>query len=219
MPFLSLTQGIHDMTTATRKRRLYKIDQLEPDARRLALERFQEWRNKTWDSYDNETVSEPMQYKLKEHYGLTNCELSWRLSCCQGDGVAFTGNPDIYQWVKHDEHLAMLYLKLSVYCRLLHQDDPQLSISIVSTSHHYSHYNTMHLEVTNCASWDEEEHDGQELYQMQTDIEEYLQELIKDISRDLERIGYDEIEYQSSEEYLNDNEYRFTANGHRYKRK
>ena len=204
-----------------RKQKLYRIDQLSPEAKAETIKRYRDSDAKY--PFDADSITEMFQNDLSEHYGLTNCEVFWSLSCCQGDGVAFTGNPDIYHWVEHDEHLAMLYLKLSVYCRLLNQDDPQLSISIVSTSHHYSHYNTMRLEVTNCASWDEGEHDGQELYQMQVDIEEYLQERIKDISKEMNKSGYDSINDMDSDEYLEQEiearDYRFTANGHRYKRK
>ena len=206
------------MTTATRNRRLYKIDKLEPHTRRLAMERFQERRNKTWDSFDTETVSEPMEYKLKEHYGITDCELTWSLSCCQGDGVAFKGKPDITKWAEKDEYLAGLISELESWSILSGFEPPEYSVGI--TIHgNYSHWNSMTVELVNETEWDGTEDVVVPLMDRVCDINDYLNKAVKDISRDLERIGYDEIDYQSSEEYLTDNDYRFTANGHRYKRK
>lgn len=206
------------MTTATRKRRLYKINKLEPHARRLALERFQEWRNTTWDSHDTDTISEPMEYKLTEHYGVTDCELTWSLSCCQGDGVAFKGKPDISRWAEKDDRLARLIAELESWAILSGFEPPEYSVEI-TTHGHYSHWNSMTVELTNETEWDGPEDVVVPLMDRVCDINDYLSEAVEQISRDLESIGYGEIDYQSSEEYLTNNDYRFTANGHRYKRK
>jgi len=206
------------MTTATKKRKLYKISQLEPRVRRLALERFQEWRNKTWNNYDNQNVAEPMEYRLTEHYGVTNCELTWSLSCSQGDGVAFSGKPDISKWAKKDQRLATLISELEAWAILSGLEPPEYFVEITIYGN-YSHWNSMTVELRNETNWYGDEDVVVPLMNRVCDIYEYLSDTVKQISRDLEKIGYAEIDYQSSEEYLTENGYRFTANGHRYRRK
>jgi hypothetical protein len=138
-----------------------------------------------------ECVGEISSKELEKRIGL---KIEWSLSHCQGDGVA-------------------------IYGTLFAQDAPKLewgngttaTLTRNSLSNHYSHEHTINVAVFR---YDE---DG---YETNSDCPENEQfaDQIRDICRELKRLGYGQIEALTSEEaihgYLDGGDARrFTENG------
>lgn len=192
---------------------MYSYSQLGPKGKAAAREWF---RSKGWDHCDD--LSELLDNDLSEVYGVTGCQVMYSLGYCQGDGVAFKGNPDMDIWADHDEKLRGLLIEAKGIAALLGFDEPDISVEIIHHGHYY-HRNTMEVSTVDFA-WQEgpmrEIVDAKE-----ADILRYLDDRVKEISRALEKTGYAEIEYRDSDEYLDallsgndDNDYfRWTRSG------
>jgi hypothetical protein len=203
------------MPTATRTRspRLYRYSQLGPKATSAAREWY---RSKGWDDCDD--LSELLNNELSDEYGVTGCKLYYSLGYCQGDGVAFAGDPDMDEWACHDEELRGLLSEIKGLAALLGFSEPDISVVI---SHHglACHWNSMEVSINDYA-WEE----GAMRESIDAKLEEilrYLEDRVKEISRALEKTGYAHIEYYQSDEYLDallsgndDNDYfRWTRSG------
>ena len=193
------------MKQITVSKTVYTLDELPDTACRYALEKMSallyDWieadqiteclNGELLAMLTGECVGEISSKELKNRVGL---QIEWSLSNSQGDGVA-------------------------IYGTLNSDDAPKLewgngttaTLTRNSLSRHYSHAYTMNVAVFR---YDE---DG---YEIDSDCPENEQfaDQIRDICRELEQIGYDQIESLTCEEaireYLN-NDYprRFTENG------
>jgi hypothetical protein len=190
-------------TTVTKT--VFTLDELSDTARQKALEKMcaymHEWiepdqvteylNGELLTMLTGECVGEISSKELTKRVGL---QIEWSLSNSQGDGVA-------------------------IYGTLNSDDAPKLewgnattaTLTRNSLSNHYSHAYTMNVAVFR---YDD---DG---YEMDSDCPENEQfaDQIRDICRQLEQIGYNQIKWLTCEatirEYLN-NDYprRFTENG------
>ncbi len=147
-----------------------------------------------WD--DAAILTEDFKIQLAER-GFPEMEVFWSLGYCQGDGVAFYG---------------------SVYPKDLKEKDPEakrfiealekagdcLSIGISGDNKHYHHWNSMTVEVEFESESDEEIPARLKIARpiLREDFQAYLAEKVKEISRELEKSGYAEIEYRHSEEAI-----------------
>lgn len=65
--------------------------------------------------------------------------------------------------------------------------------------------------------YEKAERDWAEIEKLSVEFQEYLEERIQEISREMEKTGYAEIEYHDSDEYITDmivgNDYKFTLEG------
>lgn len=117
------------------------------------------------------------------------------MSYSQGDGVAFYG--------RCDEEKVLRRLGFS---ELVGAD---ILIKLVSINSHYNHYNSMRAQV------ESSEVDDATL----EDIEEAINADIADVSRQLEREGYETIEAYNDDDYVDEtimvNDYTFDAQGNR----
>jgi hypothetical protein len=193
------------MRTITTETELYSFEELSTEAQERAVAEYVETAE-----FDTESMTDGMQYELGE-YGLSDMELNYSLSNCQGDGVAFYGDVDIEAVVRNNG-LNEKYLQLVEHA----------SVVIVSNSSatHYSHAGTM--SIFTLLDWqalktEKEESRFETLLQ---EFEEELDLLKNDISAKLETFGYAEIEYQQSfeviSEYFVTDEYEFHVNGSFY---
>ena len=173
-----------------------RYSELSPEARAVA----REW----WREQQHEThgLKGLLRDELKAHFGVTGCEVQYSLGYCQGDGVAFYGQPDLETWAEKDEHLAGLMARYTLWCTAWGYDVDLSCCISPSEVGHYHHHNTMWVDVDNCngypASVDES---GDHLV---GDIADYLHERVKEISWALEKLGYDEIEYQRSDDAIHE---------------
>lgn len=209
--------------------KLYTFNELNPEAQAKAIERYRE--SMDW-SIESEDVTENFKYKLEE-LGLPTDDVEWSLSHCQGDGMAFYGYVDMAKVARTllaDESLELYKLieaeNLSIVAKIYRN----------SFGHHYSHYNTMEVEMDGDSidtmitylyesngeeltteQWNEKE---EMLQTFLSDLEKLIVEYVKDVSIKLEREGYEHLDYVQTDEYIKEaiesNGYEFTADGKQY---
>lgn len=173
---------------------VYDFEELKEDVQEKVLNHFRE-------NNDYPFLEENLKGHLKEilqEYKikcLDEPRLRYSLSYCKGDGLSFVGDFE--------------FQGMRFYCRK------------GNLSNYYCHSNTIDINMEDI---EEEEYDGDLTEEIQIikikeakKIEEEFNELYHNICKKLEKIGYDEIEYQDSDENIKENiqinEYKFTENG------
>lgn len=165
-----------------------------------------------WD--DAEFLTEDFKTQLAEH-GFEETKVYWSLGHCQGDGVAFYGR--VYpESLKEKDRTAKRQIAA------LEAAGDTLYIEITGANSHYHHWNSMTVEIEF-----EDETDDEDLPArlkiarpaLRSNLEEYLAEKVKEISRELEKSGYAEIEYCQDEttirEELREREHLYEKDGAR----
>lgn len=145
-----------------------------------------------WD--DAEFLTEDFKTQLAE-YGFEDVEVYWSLGYCQGDGVAFYGGVDAENLKKKD-------LEISKLIQQLEASGDEISIEITGKNNHYHHWNSMTVEVDFENETDDEDLPSRlkiALPLLREELEGYLCDKVKEISRELEKSGYAEIEYHYCE--------------------
>ncbi len=148
-----------------------------------------------WD--DAEVLTEDFKTQLAE-LGFEDLDVYWSLGYCQGDGVAFYGCVDTEYLKKRDQAAKNLIEHLESA-----GDEP--SIEITGKNNFYHHWNSMTVEIKFESETDEEDLPSRLKFARplwRENLEEYLSERVKEISRELEKSGYAEIEYRYSEETI-----------------
>lgn len=207
---------------------LYKFEELSDEAKQNAIKHYRE-------SMDWQIISESITEKFTEKLsaiGYPTDDLEWSLSYSQGDGVAFYGEVDMDKVINRLEHKGY-DLNYDLY-RAINNKGLTITARIYRNSfgYHYSHYNTMEVEVDGDSievmveylygDLDENEyidkHD--EIYDFLLKLKGCIHNDIKDVSKELEKEGYSDIEYYSSDEAIAEiliaNEYKFTEDGMMY---
>lgn len=201
----------------------FSFSELSAEARAVALEWAREF------AFDVDNLTEWFISELDEK-GFSDVDCYWSLSSCQGDGVAFYTKKiqglDV-------SHLAEKQPGIDERVKRLHAWDVDFKLTINCTSNHYNHWNTMSVHVEGYDIPDPErwQHEGEDHYHVRCErrdttannllnaLEAAVQELVKDISKELEAAGYKEIEYQRADEQVAEmieaNEYRFAKDGKR----
>jgi len=172
------------------------FDELNGEAQEFAIfaerddgERFD------WD--DAQFMTEDFKMQLAER-GFDGVEVYWSLGYCQGDGVAFYGRVWAQDLKKKDEQAKTLIEKLE-------RAGDDIAIEITGASNHYHHWNSMTVEIEFDTEFEDEDLPSRLKIARpawREEFEEYLSERVKEISRELERSGYAEVEYQTSEETI-----------------
>lgn len=205
---------------------VYQFSELSEEAKDRAINSFRE--SMDW-SYESEVITEDFEYELGK-LGLPTDDIEWRLSHSQGDGVAFYGNVDM--GVVARRLLEGESLKLY---KLIEAHDLTISAKLYRNSYgtFYSHYNTMNVEmdtddihtiVEDIYDIESDSEDFQEKYEIVenliSELEEIISDDIKDVSMELERRGYDAIDYYNSDEAISEtiiaNGYEYTVDGKMY---
>lgn len=114
----------------------YTIDELSPEARARAIEKFREH---AFDDHDATMLTEEFQTILGEK-GILNAKASWSLGYCQGDGVCFTGNVDIPTVIEINK-----LEEFKPLVEIANRDD--LHARILNEGSRYCHWNSMTVEV------------------------------------------------------------------------
>ena len=173
--------------------------ELKPEAQELAASKERDSPERfDWD--DAEFLTEDFKTQLAES-GFEETEVYWSLSCCQGDGVAFYGRVLKESLKEKDRQARALITALEAA-----GDD--LYIEITGGGGHYHHSNSMTIEIEFENEFDDEDLPARLKIArpaMRENLEEYLNERVKEISRELEKSGYAEIEYHYNEETIRDN--------------
>jgi hypothetical protein len=169
------------------------FSELEPQAQEIAVasERDDPQR---FDCTDAEFLTEDFKVQLAES-GFEETEVYWSLGYCQGDGVAFYGRVYAESLKEKDRGAKRLIDALEAAGDTVY-------IKIAGRNNHYHHWNSMTIEIEF-----ENEIDDDDLPArlkiarpaLRENLEEYLAERVKEISRELEKSGYAEIEYRYDE--------------------
>lgn len=145
-----------------------------------------------WD--DAEFLTEDFKMRLTE-YGFEDMEVFWSLGYCQGDGVAFYGRVDAENLKKKDSNIESLIEQIEA-------SGDEISIEITGRNNHYHHWNSMTAEVEFENETDDEDLPSRlkiALPVLREELEGYFGDKVKEISRELEKSGYAEIEYRYDE--------------------
>lgn len=211
--------------------KLYKFNELDDKAK----EKARDWFRESWDSHDSDDISLAIREHISIHHGLESegyepgtleaedndkqsLKIWWSLSSCQGDGVAFEGRFSMDALAKKQPEVRKLVRRLKRF-------DASYSVQIKHFGHYY-HWNSMEVEAE---LYDvrslREESDAhyqarrEKAADLVEDLRKTVHELLKDISRDAAKAGYQEIEYKQSNEYVDEcieaNEYTFREDGRR----
>ena len=166
---------------------VYNIDELKPEVKKKAIRKIQSFLHET---FEPELLTEYFQTLLDDS-GLPNLNCYWSLSYCQGDGVAFYGRLDI------DALLACEACK-TIHPELRYLQAFQVGFEIQDRRIRYHHWNSM--IVNDDFTSDPDERVEKLIEERIETVKIFLTSYIRKISKELEKVGYDDIEYQTSEE-------------------
>jgi len=183
---------------------VYEFDELSPKAKDRAITWYRE-SGAAFDTEDTEAVSDMFRETLSAR-GLPTGDVRWRLSSSQGDGVAFYGRFDL------DEYLKANKLKSKFPALKDVANDITANIEKVGP-HMYDHYNTMRVEFEPQVELTDRQ--NKELDK----LKEFVGAQIEKVSHDLEKAGYEEIEYREGDEQIAEtiraNDWEFDVDGKR----
>lgn len=148
-----------------------------------------------WD--DAEFLTEDFKSQLDE-FGFGETEVYWSLGNCQGDGVAFYGRVYTESLKEKDRRAKRMVSALEAA-------GDELYIEITGKNSHYHHWNSMTVEVEFENDMEDDELPARLKIArpaLREEFEEYLAERVKEISRELEKSGYAEIEYRYDEDAI-----------------
>lgn len=150
-----------------------------------------------FDDDDAAFLTEDFQNQLTEK-GFEAVKVFWSLGYCQGDGVAFYGRVYREDLKAKDSHAKKLIERLE-------KAGDEISIEITGANSWYHHRNSMTVEVDFENEREEEDLPARlkiVLPVWREEFEGYLSERVKEISTELEKSGYAEIEYRHSDETI-----------------
>jgi hypothetical protein len=188
----------------TRTYIVYKFEELSAKAQENAITLLRE---QEYESFPSERLEESFVGYLKE-WGYPSDDIRFSLSYCQGDGVAFYGR--ISDW---DILLPRICPDKPGLSQIIEEWD--VSISIAGKSNHYHHHKSMMVVM---------EYDQGNDYPVPIEVVEALNKLTRcieedvcDRSKELERLGYLDIEHSMKEEVIKEaieaNQWRFLEDG------
>jgi len=172
---------------------VYTYDELNDQAKEKVREWYRQGQAELGD-YTRE-VSEHFKYALDE-IGYPSDKCYWSLSNCQGDGMAFYGDIDRDAIAKiRNRVLPRTSRARSLTNTFLFNE---VTFTISDCNRHYNHYNSMavNFEANNVS---------EKTYQLLIELRDAIQEDVKDLSKELERAGYDIIEGMEEDEYVDEN--------------
>jgi len=193
------------------KTTVYTYDELSDEAKEKAREWWLSVSEGGFDQLDSEMLTEMFKDLLKEWGFKKGVDVWWSLGSSQGDGVAFQGDLDIPKYVD---------ARAKDFRRVIGKVE-----AWVKHEGRYYHSNSMEAGV---AATDSERDlapkdwfPGKPTAELLDEFATFLGEDVKKMSKELEKIGYQEIEYRQSEEAIAEmliaNEYEFTADGRRFR--
>ncbi len=182
---MKLSELREKYAAAPRPKKLRFFWELNRQAQDTAITEERE-RPERFDWNDAAILTEDFKMQLAER-GFPNVEVFWSLGYCQGDGVAFYGSV-------HTEDLKKKDPPARKFIEALEKAGDVLSIGIAGENNHCHHWNSMTVEV----EFESEEDCLPPRLRiarpvLREQLEKYLAEKVKEISRELEKSGYAEI--------------------------
>lgn len=172
------------------------FDELSDEAKGFAVENEKN-SGRRFDETDALFLTEDFQQQLNEK-GFEAVKVFWSLGYCQGDGVAFYGRV-------YTDDLKSKDLNAKKLIERLETAGDDISIEITGANGWYHHRNSMTVEINFENETDDEDLPARlkiALPVWREDFEGYLTERVKEISDELEKSGYAEIDYRYEDETI-----------------
>lgn len=181
-----------------RPKRLRFFDELNEKAQEFAIQTERDGGERfDWD--DARILTEDFKTQLAE-CGFCGVEVYWSLGYCQGDGVAFYGCVFTEDLKEKDEQAGILIERLEAA-------GDEISIEITGANSFYHHRNSMCVEIDFLNEIEDDELPARLKIARplwREAFEQYLSGKVRQISQELEKSGYAEIEYRCDENTIRD---------------
>ena len=210
--------------------KIFTIDELTEENKKNAIENY---RNRyfeyLFDDVDAEIMIEDFLNDMEENgFDIDNKKIYYSLSNCQGDGLCIVGditNNDIINILKKENETLISFVKfIDMFGNINHN------------SNYYYHYNTMNFNFENDVDYignatminflNEEKNFLNKVTEKNVEnivdelinnINEIVENYFKELAKEYEIEGYENIEYHYTEEYIYDiclnNDFEFLENG------
>lgn len=165
---------------------LFSITELDEKAQEKAVDYLRDL-----DYFGAETDDIESMFKERlEEYGLPTEQVEFSLGHRQGDGVAFYGDIDVEKLLKNIG-------EWDKYAWLVNHYKLSATSTRNSWGSHYSHFNTMDVDMEHEYVYHANSHImlGQELLEL-------IKLRVVSVSKELESMGYKEIEYRQEKEQI-----------------
>lgn len=187
----------------------YKFDELSKEAKENAIEKFrnQQQQHGEYLYFFAESCSEQAKEK-----GFEEIDLTYSLSCSQGDGLSFSAK----EYTKLEELFnSVLGKGKEKTAKILAEN---CEVKIEKNQGHYCYASNSDVQIRlegyssalNCTNFDRCD-------EVVEKVEEMLINIYLELCKQLEKEGYADIEYQDSDEAIKEtieaNEYEFTEDG------
>ena len=172
------------------------FDELIEEAKESAIENERS-SGRRFDDDDAAFLTEDFQNQLAEK-GFEAVKVFWSLGYCQGDGVAFYGRVYADDLKGKDPEAKKLIERLE-------KAGDEISIEITGANNWYHHRNSMTVEIDFENEREEDDLPSRlkiALPALREEFEDYLSEKVKEISTELEKSGYAEIDYRYQDETI-----------------
>jgi hypothetical protein len=190
----------------TIRTKIYKFEELSNEAKQVAIKDYRNKQEYYLDSFNDDVVE---QIENVGFYG--DVKLQYSLSYCQGDGLSFSCDGI-------DESLL-----LSFFAEVLGEGKEKTAKLIIENSYFSNGGNNGRYCF---ASKNDIEYifdsgvDAPNIENIVLQVETKIQNLYMELCKDLEKKGYEDIEYQCSDEAITEtiiaNDYEFLSNGKMY---
>jgi hypothetical protein len=187
---------------------IYQFNELTEEAKENAIEKYRENNEGDFDFFED-----TMKDLLEHHTPFKDLKMSYSLSYSQGDGVSFKGALSLEEILEADLITKAEYK----YLEKQMDEGRSLEISIEKHDSRYSHEYTMYGQIIFETYPEDHYKTVEKLQSLEERIEENLTEYAREKAREIEKIGYEEIEYINSDEYIIEqiehNEYEYDEDG------
>lgn len=200
---------------------LFSYEELSPEAQKAAREQWEQDDREAGSPGACEVVNEDFEQAVGDAGYPTN-NIQWSLSYCQGDGMAFYGTVDVdgklLDRLVPDTNTVM-GMKIATMKRLLEIDAISLVVEITPNSYgrHYSHYNTMDVQLHVDFYEDIPDEDVDWVKSWCESLKGLIKKDVRALSKKLTDEGYAVFASYYEEEYVADtligNGYEFTKDG------
>ena len=181
---------------------VYSINELEKDVKAKVIDRHR---------YDfSEFLNDDIQDEFKEILeakGYPTDDIRYRLSNSQGDGMAFYGEIDTKDFIK--KRLSELEECLDKHdlrrVKYVAKSGYELTIEKLMAFHIYDHYNTMIVRenyADDHVDYRAKKNDIEKIENSIFELAEFIRNDMRDVSRELEKLGYDIIDRYTNDEYV-----------------
>jgi hypothetical protein len=185
--------------------KVYEFKELSPEVQEKVIEHFQRDKQEIGDMLwgFNDTAKEEIQ-----EAGFSDVKLQYSLSNSQGDGLSFSGKLDLKFFLEKKYSKKLSKYKINALCEYIY------SVHSTGNTGHYEYASKNQIEYTK--NYQNGEH-WEKIDKLWQNVLEEIQDYYMSLCKKLEKQGYDEIEWQLSEESIKEdieaNDYEFTEDG------